>query len=182
MYGLVNQAIEDMITHQFSVAKWEEIKKTACLGDMAGFENMQSYPDNLTYDLIGAVSKTLDIATEQVLEAFGEYWVLYTAEKGYGDMLKMAGDSLPVFMNNLDTLHSIVGSMMPNLRPPSFQCTEITNHSLKLHYHSKRIGLTNMVIGLIKGLGKRFGTVCEVNLIESKKSEQGQEDVFFVQW
>jgi hypothetical protein len=180
MYGLVNQAIEDMIIAQFGEATWLKIKQEAQVAP-AFFENMESYPDKITYDLVSVANKVLGISSEQILEAFGEYWVLYTAQKGYGDMLTMAGHDLPTFLQNLDSLHSIVGSMMPHLQPPSFKCTNITSNQLILHYYSKRQGLAPMVIGLIRGLGKRFGTVCEAKHMGREEGNEVHE-VFEVTW
>lgn len=180
MYGLVNQAIEDMVLSQFGEATWAKIKQKAQVVTPA-FENMHSYPDALTYDLVNAAHLVLGISPEQILELFGEYWVLYTAEKGYGDMLTMAGSDLPSFLQNLDSLHSIVGSMMPHLQPPSFQCTDITSHSLTLHYYSKRQGLAPMVIGLIRGLGKRFDMPCSAVHLRSETNNNVHE-VFEVKW
>ncbi len=48
---------------------------------------MKPYPDDLTYKLVGAACEVLNASAEDVLKAFGEYWILFTAEKGYGEML-----------------------------------------------------------------------------------------------
>jgi hypothetical protein len=179
MYGLVNQAIESLVKERFGQHKWQAIRQQA---EVEGpvFVAMQSYPDSLTYRLVEVASDVLGLPPETVLEAFGEYWVLYTAEQGYGDMLAMAGDSLPVFLQNLDLLHNIVGNAMPNLSPPMFSCSEVSAQSLVLHYHSKRAGLAPMVIGLLKGLGKRFGLECQIEQLTHKTV--GGHDSFLVKW
>jgi hypothetical protein len=180
MYGLVNQAIEQMVLSQHSATVWQTIKQKAGI-DVPFFVNMHSYPDHVTYDLVKAGGEVLNLAPEQILEAFGEYWVLFTAEKGYGDMLAMAGDTLPIFLQNLDMLHNVVGNIMPNLATPMFSCTDIGPTSLVLHYHSHRLGLAPMVIGLVKGLGKRFATPCQVNQLTSKE-KGSNNDSFLVNW
>jgi len=45
-------------------------------------------------------------------KAFWEYWILFTAEKGYGEMLNLAGSTLPDFLKNLDMLHGRVNNLM----------------------------------------------------------------------
>ena len=92
----------------------------------------------------------------------GEYWVTYTADGDYKDIFNMAGNTFVTFLQNLNTLHTRVGAIMPNLNPPSFTCTDIGKNSLRLHYYSTRVGLSSMVIGLLKGLGNRFKMVVEV--------------------
>ena len=57
---------------------------------------------------------------EAVLEAFGEYWTVYTIEEGYGDLCMMGG-SLNEFLDNLDSMHDRIEHAMPGLVPPSFK-------------------------------------------------------------
>ncbi len=180
MYGLVNKAVEDLVKTNFGEAIWEEIKAKASVKETA-FSSMQPYPDSITYNLVGAATEVLGLTAAQVLETFGEYWVLFTAQEGYGDMLNMAGKTLPEFLQNLDMLHVRVGNLMTDLKPPSFECENITENSLTLHYFSDRPALTPMVVGLVKGLGKRFNTPCEVAILESRDTGH-DHDVFAITW
>ena len=161
MYGLVNKAVEELVRSRFGDQTWETIKQRAGVEEEL-FISMDAYPDDLTYRMVGAASEVLNIPAAQVLETFGEYWVLYTAQEGYGDTFAMFGDTLPRFLLNLDAMHSHVGTVFTKLRPPSFRCTDQTEHSLRLHYYSARAGLAPMVIGLLKGLGTRFNTPVQV--------------------
>ncbi len=180
MYGLVNKAVEDLVKNNFGEAIWLEIKEKAEVKENT-FVGMQSYHDGITYRLVGAASQVLGLSAEQVLETFGEYWVLYTAQEGYGEMLDAAGKNLVEFLQNLDALHVKVGNLMSELRPPSFECSDITDRSLVLHYFSEREGLAPMVVGLVKGLGKKFNTPCQVNWVGSKKTGE-DHDIFEVAW
>ncbi len=111
---------------------------------------------------------------------FGEYWVLYTAKEGFGEMLKMAGDDLCTFLRNLDNLHTRIGLSFPQLQPPSLKCTDIQADSMRLHYYSTRSGLAPMVIGLVKGLGKRFNEELDIN--QTVNRDQGADhDEFFIE-
>jgi hypothetical protein len=180
MYGMVNKGVADLVINRFGEATWREILVKADI-ETEAFISMESYPDEVTYNLVGAASDVLGIPTKEVLELFGEYWISYTAQEGYGPLMEMAGNNLTDFLKNLDRLHSSVGHIMPKLNPPSFKCTDITDHSLKLHHYSDRHGLEDMVIGLIKGLGKKFKTQCHVTLTESK-SAGSDHNVFLIEW
>ena len=181
MYGLVNKAIQDLICEKFGEDKWMEIKK------LSGFEDeffigMQTYPDALTYSLVKNASKILGADASVVMEAFGEYWILYTANEGYSEMMELSGNTFTEFLNNLDMLHERVSNIMPNLRAPQFNSRNETPNSIELEYRSHRAGLSPMVIGLLRGLGKRFG---KENLIIShiqSKNEQNDCDVFKIEW
>jgi len=180
MYGLVNKAIEDMVCTYFSEDTWETIKQKAKV-DIDAFSSMDAYPDDLTHKLVKAASQVLGMSSSEILQAFGEYWVLYTAQEGYGQMMDMAGDNLPEFLQNLDNLHTRVGLSFPQLKPPSFKCTHMQKDSLQLHYHSSRQGLAPMVKGLVKGLGTRFKA--EISITQTNSREQGAEhDEFSIEY
>lgn len=180
MYGLVNKAIEDLICGQFGVDTWEVVKRKAGV-EAEAFVSMESYPDDVTYNLVAAASEVLALSPEDVLKAFGEHWVLYTAREGYGELLKMSGKSFKEFLHHVDDLHAHVGLSFPNLMPPSFKCTENGDGSVALHYYSSRPGLAPMVIGLLNGLGKMFKT--EIDVSQTMSREDGDDhDVFLVKF
>jgi hypothetical protein len=180
VYGLVNQAVEDLIRTHHGDAVWTAIRERAGVRSES-FLSMSEYPDSVTYDLVRAASEHLAQPPEAILEAFGEFWVLYTSKKGYGEMLEMAGSTLPEFLMNLDQLHARLGLLMPHLQPPSFVCSEVTDHALTLAYHSKRDGLAPMVIGLLRGLGKMFATEVTVERLGGK-AEGLDHERFRVSW
>ena len=180
MYGMVNKAVEEMVVMHHGEAVWEQIKARAGV-DLDVFLSNEGYPDEITYNLVAAASEVLGVPAEQVLHGFGEHWVLHTAQEGYGGLMKAAGKSLPEFLRNLPNFHSRVSMIFPKLQPPRFQCTDITEGSLKLHYYSHREGLAPFVVGLMSGLGKMFHTPVTVRLAESK-ANGADHDVFDVSW
>jgi hypothetical protein len=92
-----------------------------------------------------------------------------------------AGKSLPEFLGNLPNFHSRVAMIFPNLQPPKFRCTDVTERSLRLHYHTHRPGLAWFVVGLLKGLGKMYATPVTVRIAESRETG-AEHDVFDVAW
>lgn len=183
MYGLVNKAIHDMVCRYHGDEVWSQIKQLAELQDedLGFFISMESYPDDVTHRLVGAACRVLGMSSAEILQAFGEYWVTYTAEEGYGELLNSAGESLPEFIENLDNLHARVGLSFPKLQPPSFECEHANEAAMDLHYHSQRQGLAPMVVGLLQGLGQRFDTKVEVRQTQSR--EQGDDhDVFSIHY
>ncbi len=157
MYGLVNAAIQELVCSAFGTEKWLAIKQKAKV-DIEVFNRMQPYPEEITYNLVGAASEVLNLSPDEVMKAFGEYWVLFTGQAGYGHLFQIAGHSLRDFLFNLDNLHSRIGQNFSQLRPPSFICEDLDAHTVRMHYYSERAGLCPMVIGLLNGLGKRFKT------------------------
>ena len=180
MYGLVNKAVQDLIISSAGQEAWEKIKEQAGFTD-SGFISMKTYDDSVTFNLVAAASKLLNVPAENLLRSFGEYWILHTSREGYGDMMDAGGSTFPEFLKNLNLLHFRLGNVMQEMRMPRFDVTNEEANSLHLHYRSEREGLAPMVVGLVKGLGKRFNTECLVEQIESK-SEGSDHDIFKISW
>ena len=66
------------------------------------------------------------------------------------------GRTLPEFLANLDMMHARLSLSMPEMRPPSFVCEQLSDHQIRLEYWSERPGLGPMVIGLLEGLGEMY--------------------------
>lgn len=180
MYGLVNKAIHDMVCSQFGEATWQQIRQKADV-ETDAFLSMEGYPDDVTHRLVKAASAVLGLPPAEIMKAFGEFWVEFTAGQGYGELMDMSGDNLPEFLQNLDALHARVGITFPKLQPPSFDCAETDEDSLTLEYHTHREGLAPMVVGLVKGLGNRFDTDVEVTQTQSK-DDGAEHDEFLIKY
>ena len=100
MYGLVNKAVEQLVQRQFGEDKWMEIKNKA--GVDSNFVAMGSYPDEVTFSLVAAASEVLGSPPEAILEAFGEHWIQFTVDEGYGEMMAMYGSSVFEFLNKYE--------------------------------------------------------------------------------
>ena len=70
--------------------------------------------------------------------------------------------------------------MMPELKAPLFSTRNETEDSVELVYKSHRVGLVPMLIGLIRGLGKRFEMVVDIQQLEKDASVDGI--VFKISW
>lgn len=180
MYGLVNKAIEELVTAGFGEAKWEELKAGAGV-DTEVFISNEGYPDEVTYRLVASAVRVLGMPVEDILIAFGEHWVLKTAAQSYGPLLKSGGRTLPEFLVNLPNFHTRVALIFPNLKPPTFTCTDVTADGLHLHYFTHRPGLTSFVIGLVRGLGKLYETPVDARVVQSR-ADGSDHDVFAVRW
>lgn len=180
MYGMVNTAVEDMVRRHHGETMWERIKERAGV-NVEVFISNESYPDELTYALVGAASAELGAPAEDILHAFGEHWVLHTAVEGYGGLMRAGGRTLREFLVNLPNFHTRVVMIYPKLRPPRFECSDVTETSLRLHYITHRSGLEAFVVGLLHGLGKLYETAVTVTH-ETRRTEGSEHDVFLVEW
>jgi hypothetical protein len=179
MYGLINKAVEGLVRQRFGDATWHRIREGAGLADEP-FLSMEQYPDETTYALVGAATRELGASSEDILQEFGRFWMTYTAELGYGELLRSSGKTLPEFLRNLDALHTRVHMSMNHLRPPSFSVTDETSSSLVLHYYSSRAGLAPLVLGILEALQDRFQVKLEMR--HERVDAPRPHDVFHLKW
>ena len=162
MYGLVNKAIKEMMIQEYGDEGWQAICDEVNL-ENDQFINLQPYPDELTYKMVGAAASYANQPVPEILNAFGRHWIKYTGQNGYGDMLSLGGQDLYTFLSNLDRMHAGMSHTYPELRPPSFSCEPVSPSQLRLYYRSERQGLANFVTGLLEGLGEHLNTPLEVH-------------------
>lgn len=182
MYGLVNKAIEGMVREGYGETTWQRVKAEAGV-DIEGFISNQPYPDEITYRLVAGASAVLATPAEDILKAFGEYWVLNTGLKAYGPMMRAGGNDLKTFLLNLPHFHVRVQLLFPELEPPHFACENVGDDSLDLVYSTSRpAGLEPFVEGLVHGLARMFDTIADVRLVRRRGEEGVDASVFHVRW
>jgi len=177
MYGLVHTAIRDMVLTEHGPVVWEKIKNEAGVGDDA-FLAMQSYDDSVVLGLVTAAAKVLDISSAECLDAFGQFWVLDTAAKNYGNMLDSFGSEIWGLLQNLDSMHDRMSSTFQGYDAPSFYLEKNGDGTHLLHYRSSRQGLTPFVIGLLKGLAIHFNTKLSISVVAEELNAAGQHTTF----
>ena len=155
MYGLINKALREMICQRFGEDKWQSVFAVSGVPEDS-FLTMRSYDDDVTYRLVGAASEVLGAPAEDCLEMFGEWWVLETAAKSYGPLMDAAGNDLVEFLRNMNGLHDRITGTFINYVPPEFRVESMNDGRHRIHYISKREGLTPFVVGLLNGLATRF--------------------------
>lgn len=168
MYGLINQAVKEMVLTQHGDIMWESIRAQAGVNDI--FISMDQYPEQVTDRLVMAASALLGVSSNDILIKFGHYWVGF-AHRNYDYVLAMSGKNFLEFVKNLNNMHVRVGQWMPDLKPPSFTVSGESKGCFMLHYYSTRSGFAPMVTGLLAGLGERFHT--DVDVVHIRGAAQG---------
>ena len=179
MYGLVNQAIKTYFVNKHGDEAWQRIRALAQCDNE--FLSMKQYPDEVSSRLIDLISSSEGRTGDLLLEDVGQSFMDLVASTGYAGLLDALGATLPAALSNLDVLHARVGQTFPNLRAPSFKCTDITDTSLRLHYYSPRGGFTHLVVGLVRALGNRLQT--DVSIVIAEAASRGADhDIFEVSY
>jgi hypothetical protein len=180
MYGVVNKAIQGLVTENFGQEKWEQVRLHSGV-NVDTFISNDQYDDSITFKLAMAASAVLKMSLKEVLHAFGKYWVLKTGKQHYGSLMDAGGSNLREFLVNLPNFHSRIMLLYPNIKPPEFKTVVISETEIHLHYFSTRTGLTDFAEGLVMGLADAFHEQVTVRVIQ-QKGEKNTHDVFQICW
>ena len=156
VYGLINRAIEELVRSSGDPGLWDTVRARADVA-IDYFEGMEVYDDEITSRLVTAAAHELGTTSDELLERFGRYWIVYTGAEGWGPILDGHGNSVLEVLENLDDLHLRLSSSMPHLRAPRFEVVGSSPDRIDVRYRSERDGLASMVTGMLRGLAERFG-------------------------
>lgn len=180
MYGMVNRALQELIVQEHGEAAWQQIKSQAGVS-LEEFSSMASYDDKITYDLAIAASAVLEAPLDQLLDAFGRFWVQFAQRSSYAILLEQAGKDLHEILPMLNELHTRLALSFPELQPPSFEVLEDTPEQILLRYETFRPALAPFVVGLLHGLAEMVRTPIEVDHLEAKGDEH-DADLFRIRF
>ena len=160
-----------MVTSKFGEETWHQIKKKAnCEVVDGGFLRYKYYPDSDTVTLVIAASEVLGISVDEVLEAFGDYFIDYVQDNGYSNVLECLGKNLRDWLSNLNTLHDHLQASYPKgFVAPVFWSEDDPNSSAEegailVYYYSQRGSLlVPLVVGVLKKLALTYFDI-EINL------------------
>lgn len=181
MYGMIRNALRDLIVAHHGPSAWEAICRRAGQSPRSVLA-LDCFPDSDTFALVGAASQELETPAAKLLEAFGEHWIEYALRSGYRDYLDGIGDSLAEFLANLDDLHARITVMMPQLLPPQFAVRDLGDGSFELKYTSARHGLHPMVIGIVRGLARYKGREVRIELSRPRGPDETCDAFVVREW
>ena len=179
MYGMIHKSVRDMVVMKFGEECWQKICSEAGVSD-EHFLSMESYPDEVVYDIVGAATKILELTPEQVLDAFGEHFVTVTLNKNYQNMLKTYGKNSFELLENLNHLHTTIKTTFSDYKPPMFSVEHVADDKIDLTYQSIRSGLTPFVHGLLRGMAEFYGESLTIADEKQLPAEQGEKTQFRV--
>lgn len=95
--------------------------------------------------------------------------------------MEAGGNNLKEFLINLPNFHNRIMLIYPNLTPPEFRVSHLTDNSIHVHYFSQRQGLKEFVRGLLQGLCKLYQTAVAVELLQCR-DDGADHEIFKVAW
>lgn len=156
VYGMIHQAARDMAVAHLGQAEWEALAASHSLSGHH-FIGVDYYSDAETRALVELIAARLSLPIERALFEFGRFWIAFAGASAYGRALRMAGDDLESFIENLDRMHASIKSNMPLASLPSFRILESDQRTIHVLYLSEREGLAPFVHGILSAVAERFG-------------------------
>ncbi|CAJ1955291.1 unnamed protein product [Cylindrotheca closterium] len=159
MFGWINDCVECLVLTQHGPEAWHKIKEKAnCNTPDGGFLRYKYYHDKETVDLVVAASEVLGASVDDVLYAFGDFFIFYVRDNGYSSVLECLGGNLRDWLSNLNSLHDQLQAAYPEgFVAPVFWSEDDDEEegAILVHYHSRR---GSLLVPLVVGLIKRVAT------------------------
>eukprot|EP00931_Biecheleriopsis_adriatica_P044756 TRINITY_DN25630_c0_g1_i1.p1 TRINITY_DN25630_c0_g1~~TRINITY_DN25630_c0_g1_i1.p1 ORF type:complete len:670 (+),score=152.96 TRINITY_DN25630_c0_g1_i1:132-2141(+) len=178
MMGHIHIILKDLIDVNFGADKWAVILKEAGLSDDKTCLDTVQQPDETSYSLVHATCAVLGISADDALEAFGKHFVVFALKSGNSRFLKAQGMTLQAFLANVNNLHGQLERDHPNAIFPYIEAKyDPVKDEVDLEYLSTRKGLSKVVSGVVKEIGRRlYGLEVTMEETESVAYEDDIKD------
>ena len=180
MLGMVNHALQQMVTERLGEEQWDSIRAELGIEERV-FVVMRQYPDEITYRIAAAVAGRMGVPLADALQAFGHYWIAYAERQPWGKVMHSMAPCARELIPALNELHSRIALAFPGVTMPQFRCEDGEGGSLLVHYFSPRPGLSPFVQGVLEGIGAMYGEPIEVDQVEHK-DRGASHDVFRIRF
>lgn len=179
MFGWINDCTECLVVSKFGEETWHKVKEKAnCDVPDGGFLRYKYYPDSETVTLVVAASEVLGITVDEVLYAFGDYFLEYVRDNGYSNVLECLGSNMRDWLSNLNSLHDHLQASYPDgFIAPVFwsEDDKEKDGAIIVHYHSRRGSLlVPLVVGLIKRVGSDYFDI-EVEMEQLQLQDEAKD-------
>jgi hypothetical protein len=165
MYGMINQAIRDLVLEHHGEDGWARVR-ARCRLPSDRFPILGALDDQVTYTMITAASLMFDVDEGEMYRRVGAWWVHWAAANGYAALLDAYGSDVGALLDAMDRFHDSLVPHMPHATPPRLG-VERTPSGFRLRYHSERADLLPFLVGIIEGLGARHGTQYDIVVTDS---------------
>jgi hypothetical protein len=85
--------------------------------------------DHSTNRLVKVISMEVETSPEEILDGWGEHFVLFAGQNGYAKVLRCMGDTFLEFVSNINNLHMHLSLCFDTLSAPSFRCTNVSQRT-----------------------------------------------------
>lgn len=169
MKGIIVNCLNELVRTKFGQDKWDAILQESGVDKFNIFFATDDVDDDLIFKMIDKASKVLNLPAPELFDHFGEYWSCEFAPKIY-HIYYSGVSSAKALLLKMDQIHQLTTETIKNAHPPRFTYEWIDEQTLIMSYLSNR-HLIDLMISLVKGVGKYYHTDLKVTKISSDKIE-----------
>ena len=173
MHGLVNRAIQRFVTDCYGEAQWLAAAERADIG-LTSFEAMLTYEDELTEQVLTAVSDVLDRPYEELLEDIGTYLVSHPNVEALRRLLRFSGVDFTDFLHSLDDLPDRARLAVSDLELPRIELKQHGAGFYRPNVQSRIPGAGHLFTGVLRAMADDYGALV---FLEHQGNENGAEVV-----
>jgi hypothetical protein len=179
MHGSIFVLLKRFVEYRYDFSTWIKLTEQAGIAHTS-YQMQQMYPTREIFALLQAASHRTGIATEDLMEQFGEFIVpdLLLIYKKY---LQPEWRTYDLLLNTEQAMHGAVRRENEQASPPVLLVTKKGNRQLLVEYHSIR-RMAGVAIGIIKGIATYFqeSEQVRVTCLTDKQEERVQIQVAFL--
>lgn len=158
MHGLINRAIQCFVTDSYGADNWVEVARVANLR-FVEFESMLIYDDDLTPNLLDAVSYVLNRPRDDVMEDIGTYLVSHPNVERLRRLLRFGGVTFVEFLHSLDDLPDRARLAVSDLTLPGIELREHGPGHFRLICESPLVGYGHVIMGVLRAMADDYGAL-----------------------
>ena len=155
MHGLIHVVLKAFILERMGGQEvWDRILQELSVADDSAILDLETqYDDATTVASVTAAAKVLGVEFDDALRAYGGYFVEYVHAGGHLRMLRSMGDSLVMFLGNINSLHVNLERKFREANFPYFSVSHVDEQGFRLSYLSSRgTALAALVEGVLPQL------------------------------
>ncbi len=174
MHGLINRAIERFVRDTYGRDVWMGVVRRLDLG-YTEFESMLSYDEEVTWQVLDEVARTLEKDPVEVLEDIGTFLVSHPNLESLRRLLRFGGVTFLEFLHSLDDLPARARLAVPDLDLPAIELRECASEVFSLRVGSdenKVQGFGHVLTGLLRAMADDYGALV---FLEHKGGRDGRE-------
>ncbi|WP_299636828.1 heme NO-binding domain-containing protein [uncultured Ruegeria sp.] len=171
MHGLINRAIQSFVCATYGRSCWLRVSEAARLG-FVEFEAMLVYDDDMTSQVMEALSADLDRPQAEVFEDLGTYLVSHPNMEGLRRLLRFGGVSYVEFLHSLDDLADRVRLAVSDLTLPAVELRELSATEFQLSCSPGLPGYSNVMVGVLRAMADDYGALV---MLSHEGQQQGSD-------
>lgn len=158
MHGLINKTLQGFVTDTYGRELWIAAAEQVQM-DSPEIEAMLHYPDDLTFDLLAALSSKLDKDQDSLLEDIGTYLVSHPNVERLRRLLRFGGVTFVEFLHSLDDLPDRARLAVSDLEIPSLELREFESNKFSLICDGEFPGFGHVLVGVLRSMADDYGSL-----------------------